>query len=1349
MLRLHTLGKLGFEGEGSTTLSSRRKELVLLAYLARRSPRPLTRAEAAALLWQDRDEHRSRQSVRQALLELRRLVGTGLMVESEQVWLVEQAVELDATVFEREVAAGRFEAAVVYWKGDFLPGVEEIAGEELRTWLESQREALRRRLRQALAQLAADARHRGAWQEGVGWAERWISALPLDQEAHLHLLRLLDLDGRTAEALSRYAGFRAQLRAADIEPSSELEQLGEVLERSTGSAPHPHTSSAALFTPHLIGRGPALGELVAAWQSVTEGGSCVVIVEGELGIGKTRLCQEFLQWLERRSGRQLRLRAYSREGAAPAEYGVLAQIAAGLAPATGLAGASASALAVLGKIAPAVRERFPALPESASGSVAEGFREAVAAVAEEEATLLFIDDLPQADSASRQGVLSLIERPPPGLLLIATARTGEEEPPLALPSQSPVRRLKLQPLSLAEVELMVSSILELTPDDRHHLAARLHTQGGGSPFYIVELVSALADEGTLAPTATGTWRLTERESRLPLPTSVREVLTRRLARLTPPGRTALEAAAVLALPFDRELLAEVADQSPVAVETAIEELLLQRLIREVGASSRYEFAHELVRHHVDRNVPVRRGEELSSRAISALESRASTDQAVSAALAHHRARASAVIAARRRRRRRRVLAGAAGGALLAAAALAVGLRARSGPSVSLSSIAVLPFTVSGGPELSYLQDGIVTLLSSELDGVTSLRIADPRAVLGLAGQVGKRAPGVEEGRRVAEGVGAGTYVIGDIVEGAGRVRIGATAYQRGRPARLLARVNVEGTTGQLFQLVDALAGRLLSGLNPGPYEQLTRVAATTTSSLPALKAYLEGERLFRSGAFHPAARAFQRAVDEDTTFALAYYWLSVASWWADDSKVIDSAASRAVQYGGRLSERDRRLFQAWDAFLGGDAPEAERIYRQILGLEPENVEAWLQLGEVLFHSGPRRGYSMSAARRPFERVLFFEPEHTSALLHLARIAASEGRSSELDSLARRILQLNANGEWGVEARALRAFAEGDLAEQRQVIADLRTANEGRVWNIARYVAVGARDLDGARHLVELLTERTRPPEVRAFGHVALAHLEMARGRLRAADEAFQRAALLDPVPTLEHRALLALLPFLPVSTARLLALRDSVTHEIVLVPARLETSHLANLHDGVHPEIRAYLAAGLSLRVGDTAATELFVQQLERARRTPEAATVARDAAGSIRAQLAQRAGRTVEAARALEEVHRLEARVGLIGGSPFYSQGLERYLYAGLLQSEGRLEDASRWYGSFSSNSIFDFVYLAPSHIRRGRILERLGRQEEAAEHYRLALNLYDESDPEFRPLVREAQDGLARVAGSLPQPR
>jgi tetratricopeptide (TPR) repeat protein len=377
-------------------------------------------------------------------------------------------------------------------------------------------------------------------------------------------------------------------------------------------------------------------------------------------------------------------------------------------------------------------------------------------------------------------------------------------------------------------------------------------------------------------------------------------------------------------------------------------------------------------------------------------------------------------------------------------------------------------------------------------------------------------------------------------------------------------------------------------------------------------------------------------------------------------------------------------------------------------------------------------------------VLFFEPEHTSALLHLARIAASERRSAELDTLARRILKLNPVGEWAVEARALRSFANGNANEQQAVIADLRTAIEGRVWNTARYVAVGAQSLAGAERLVALLTEPTRPPEVRAFGYVALAHLKLARGQLRASNSDLQPAFLLDPVSAMEQRALLALLPFVPIPRNQLEALRDSVTRGVPAGPAaHLETSHLANLHDGLHLELQEYLAAGLSLRFGDTVTARTYLQRLERRRSTALADALARDAAGSIRAQFALRRGRAADAVRSLEDVNRLEARVGLIGGSPFYSQGLERYLFAGLMESQGRLEEAVRWYSSFSSNSIFDFVFLAPSHVHRGRILERMGRRQQAAEHYRAALELYKESDPEFRQLVREAGEGLARVTG------
>jgi tetratricopeptide (TPR) repeat protein len=654
--------------------------------------------------------------------------------------------------------------------------------------------------------------------------------------------------------------------------------------------------------------------------------------------------------------------------------------------------------------------------------------------------------------------------------------------------------------------------------------------------------------------------------------------------------------------------------------------------------------------------------------------------------------------------------------------------------------------VSGAPELAYLRDGMASLLSTQLDGVGTLRTVDPRAVLGIAAQVGGSLPAVEQGRRVAQRVGAGTYVVGDIVEAGGRIRIGAAAYRPSEPTRPLARADVEGNTAQLFELVDAVAGRLLTGLSPGPYQQLTRVAATTTASLPALKAYLDGERYFRQGNFQTATRAFQRAVVEDTTFGLAFYWLSVASWWADDSETIDSSAALAVRYGTRLSERYRRLFLAWEAFLRSDPIQAEKIYRQIVELEPENVEAWLQLGEVRFHSGPRRGLPMAAARPAFERVLFFEPEHTSALLHLARITANESRLPALDSLVRRILDLSPAGEWAVEAKALRSFATGDVREQRQVIAELRTAGEGRVWNIARYLAIAAHSLEGAEQLLGLLIEPTRPPEVRAFGHVALAHLDLARGRARAAAARLDQASSFDPISALEHRALVAMVPFLPARAEYLRTLRDTMTRVgPSRAPASLETSHLANLHDVVHEELRSYLAAGLSVRLGDTATARKYLGELERPGRTQARATVARDAVSSIRAQLASRTGRAPDAARDLGEVLRLEARVGLIGGSPFYSQGLERFLYAGVLAGESRSQDASQWYDSFSSNSIFDLIYLAPAHLERGRLAEQLGQPEVALSHYQQAVALWLNCDPDLRALPDQARARIKALKARL----
>src|SRR5881628_1218163 len=84
--RLATLGDLRLEGpDGTELLAGRRKELALLAFLVRRAPRDVTREELATLLWGERDSAHARQSLRQVLLQLRRVLGDAIDVTSERV----------------------------------------------------------------------------------------------------------------------------------------------------------------------------------------------------------------------------------------------------------------------------------------------------------------------------------------------------------------------------------------------------------------------------------------------------------------------------------------------------------------------------------------------------------------------------------------------------------------------------------------------------------------------------------------------------------------------------------------------------------------------------------------------------------------------------------------------------------------------------------------------------------------------------------------------------------------------------------------------------------------------------------------------------------------------------------------------------------------------------------------------------------------------------------------------------------------------------------------------------------------------------------------------------------------
>ena len=326
---------------------------------------------------------------------------------------------------------------------------------------------------------------------------------------------------------------------------------------------------------------------------------------------------------------------------------------------------------------------------------------------------------------------------------------------------------------------------------------------------------------------------------------------------------------------------------------------------------------------------------------------------------------------------RRHLGLALAGAGLVVVALIGWWMLRPGPAAPAAKnhLAVLPFAVHGGKSLDFLAQGMVDLLSRNLDGSGDLRSVNGATVLAAAHADGSGVADLEEGRRLARRLGAGLYVLGSVSAIGNQVRIDASLYD-GAPAQpaVLSQASVSGDTTQLFELVDRLAGNLMVGQRHGAGSRLLQTAATTTQSLPALKAYLDAEQHLRRGAFDSALAGFQTAVQLDSTFALAYYRLAVAAAWSRRNALIRPNTARAVLLADRLSARDQRLLASFAALAAGKPDEAEQGYRAVLQDYPDDLEAQWQLATLLNVYNPLRGRPIRESGPVFDGVVKLDPE---------------------------------------------------------------------------------------------------------------------------------------------------------------------------------------------------------------------------------------------------------------------------------------------------------------------------------------------------------------------------------------
>ena len=618
--------------------------------------------------------------------------------------------------------------------------------------------------------------------------------------------------------------------------------------------------------------------------------------------------------------------------------------------------------------------------------------------------------------------------------------------------------------------------------------------------------------------------------------------------------------------------------------------------------------------------------------------------------------------------------------VVAAAALARTLwwRAAARPAGTTAAeerVAIFPFAVRGGSEAaSYLADGLVTLLAIGLDGGGGLRVVDPHTTLTTWARDGAVAADAVRAAALADQLRARYFVLGDVVQAGGRLRLSAALYDRAGDMSAPTRTMAEGRAEEVFSLVDELSRQLLAARASGPGERLDRLAALSTHSLPALKAYLEGEREFRARRKAPTLAAFRRAVTLDSGFVLAHYRAAVAAFWLDEDSLARDETERALAATGRMPEEERRLLEALRLLLAGDALAAEHRYRAILARDPADVDAWYMLGETLHHHNPLHGRSVAESREAFERVLALQPGHAGATFHLLRIAASERRLAAVDSLAARVDSTSSDL---LRARALRAFALGDAAEQRRVQADAERV--GLTAPVAREVATFTRDLDGAARIATPLTDPRRAPAERAAGHEILVHLALAAGRWDAADVHVRELEQVDSVMALAAGAFAAAHPRRPRDSGALSAVRE-----------RLGRWRPA----GGTPAaaLRLYYLALLSERLGDADSLDERAAELEALSATDGGAGPwAHDFALGVRARAARARG---DRRAALALLERLHATPSFGKGARPRTRGVERLLTATLLRESGQLPEARAWERTLGEAYFQDISLRSPEPV-------------------------------------------------------
>ena len=672
--RIQLCGRLEIELDGRRVerrLPGRQGPLVVALLVVNRA-RPVARDELIGALWPAEPPADPDESLSAVLSKVRQAVGRETLTGRRELTLTlppDAEVDLEQALAASEralsaLAGGDFAAA---WEGGST--ALEIAGRGFLVgvdapWVDDRRRELDELRSRALETVAESGIALGGSR--LAGAERaareLVQAAPLRDAGHRLLIEALAARGEVAEALAAYDALRVLLREElGIAPGATTRALHERLvagepapARQAPATPQrvPLPALMARERGDFVGRERELESLRRAWRDAGAGARRLVLLAGGPGIGKTRLAGELAR--EAHAGGTVLYGGCQEDALVSYQPFVeaLRHYVRG-APLDGARGRLGPGAVELARLIPELSEHAPAGPQPEPGDpetrrylMFEAVSALLDAACEAGPVLLVLDDLHWADRSTLQLLRHIVRgQTEAALLILGSYRDLEVAPehPLAelladLRRDQLFERLSLDGLDRDGVDALVAAHAGQAAPSA--LVQTIHSETDGNPFFVEEVVRHLIETGLMFEHGPA-------PARIGVPEGVKDVLARRLARLSDGCRAVLAQAAVLGREFPFELLPAMAEVDERSAIGALEEALGARLVVEAEGSG-YAFTHALVREVLYGQLSAPSRQRIHARAAQAIEAAQGGDdgERIAALALHYRLAGPTVDAAR-------------------------------------------------------------------------------------------------------------------------------------------------------------------------------------------------------------------------------------------------------------------------------------------------------------------------------------------------------------------------------------------------------------------------------------------------------------------------------------------------------------------------------------------------------------------------------------------------------------------------------------------------------------------------------------------------------------------------------